>query len=70
MAASIIQVENLTKRYDSVVALRGVSFEVNEGEVFGLLGPNGAGKTSTVEILEGLAAPASAASIPSAAAGA
>ena len=57
MSASIIQVENLTKRYDSVVALRGVSFEVNEGEVFGLLGPNGAGKTSTVEILEGLRAP-------------
>lgn len=57
MAAPIIQVENLTKRYDSVVALRGVSFEVNEGEVFGLLGPNGAGKTSTVEILEGLRAP-------------
>ena len=57
MAAPIIQVENLTKRYDSVVALRGVSFEVSEGEVFGLLGPNGAGKTSTIEILEGLRAP-------------
>ncbi|MGB6199048.1 MAG: ABC transporter ATP-binding protein [Candidatus Acidiferrales bacterium] len=57
MAAAIIQVENLTKRYDSVVALRGVSFEVKEGEVFGLLGPNGAGKTSTIEILEGLRAP-------------
>jgi ABC-2 type transport system ATP-binding protein len=55
--APIIQVENLTKRYDSVVALRGVSFEVSEGEVFGLLGPNGAGKTSTVEILEGLRSP-------------
>jgi len=57
VAAAIIQVENLTKRYDSVVALRGVSFEVKEGEVFGLLGPNGAGKTSTIEILEGLRAP-------------
>ncbi|MGB6429911.1 MAG: ABC transporter ATP-binding protein [Candidatus Acidiferrales bacterium] len=54
MAPPIIQAENLTKRYDAVVALRGVSFEVNEGEVFGLLGPNGAGKTSTIEILEGL----------------
>jgi ABC-2 type transport system ATP-binding protein len=57
VAAPIIQVENLTKSYDSVVALRGVSFEVAEGEVFGLLGPNGAGKTSTIEILEGLRAP-------------
>src|SRR6202140_892766 len=52
-----IEVENLTKRYGDVEALRGVSFSVNEGEVFGLLGPNGAGKTSTVEILEGLRTP-------------
>ena len=50
----MIQVEDLTKRYGAVEALRGVSFEVHEGEVFGLLGPNGAGKTTTVEILEGL----------------
>jgi len=49
-----IEVLNLTKRYGDVEALRGVSFVVSEGEVFGLLGPNGAGKTSTVEILEGL----------------
>jgi ABC-2 type transport system ATP-binding protein len=54
MNSPVIQVENLTKSYGSVEALRGVSFEVQEGEVFGLLGPNGAGKTSTVEILEGL----------------
>ena len=54
MSAPIIQVVNLTKHYGPVQALRGVSFEVEEGEVFGLLGPNGAGKTSTVEILEGL----------------
>lgn len=52
--AAIIQVENLTKRYGAVEALNGVSFAVQQGEVFGLLGPNGAGKTSTVEILEGL----------------
>ncbi|MBI1750915.1 MAG: ABC transporter ATP-binding protein [Acidobacteria bacterium] len=49
-----IQVEDLVKSYGPVQALRGVSFEVCEGEVFGLLGPNGAGKTTTVEILEGL----------------
>jgi ABC-2 type transport system ATP-binding protein len=50
----IIQVENLIKVYGEVQAVRGVSFTVEEGEVFGLLGPNGAGKTSTVEVLEGL----------------
>jgi len=54
MANSILQVENLVKRYGDVEAVRGVSFRVEEGEVFGLLGPNGAGKTSTVEVLEGL----------------
>jgi ABC-2 type transport system ATP-binding protein len=54
VAPAIIQVENLTKRYAEVEAVRGVSFEVEEGEIFGLLGPNGAGKTTTVEILEGL----------------
>ena len=57
MSNSILQVENLTKRYGDVEAIRGVSFEVQEGEVFGLLGPNGAGKTSTIEILEGLRTP-------------
>ncbi|HVB35005.1 MAG TPA: ABC transporter ATP-binding protein [Patescibacteria group bacterium] len=54
MSEAIIEVVNLIKRYGDVQAVRGVSFEVGEGEVFGLLGPNGAGKTSTVEILEGL----------------
>ena len=48
-----IVVSDLRKSYGGVEALRGVSFEVAEGEVFGLLGPNGAGKTTTVEILEG-----------------
>lgn len=57
MSAPIVQVENLVKRYGDVEAVRGVSFEVHEGEVFGLLGPNGAGKTTTVEILEGLRTP-------------
>jgi len=48
-----IVVRDLRKSYDGVEALRGIGFEVAEGEVFGLLGPNGAGKTTTVEILEG-----------------
>ena len=50
---SAIVVTDLRKSYGSTDALRGVSFEVAEGEVFGVLGPNGAGKTTTVEILEG-----------------
>ena len=54
MTGAILQVENLVKRYGDLEAVRGVSFSVEEGEVFGLLGPNGAGKTSTVEVLEGL----------------
>jgi ABC-2 type transport system ATP-binding protein len=57
MPTPILQVENLVKRYGDVEAVRGVSFSVEEGEVFGLLGPNGAGKTSTIEILEGLRDP-------------
>ncbi|HVS42026.1 MAG TPA: ABC transporter ATP-binding protein [Candidatus Dormibacteraeota bacterium] len=48
-----IAVEGLRKAYGSVEAVRGLSFTVGEGEVFGLLGPNGAGKTTVVEILEG-----------------
>src|SRR6516164_2085363 len=54
MATPILRVENLVKRYGELEAVRGVSFSVEQGEVFGLLGPNGAGKTSTIEVLEGL----------------
>ena len=50
---SAIRVEELRKSYGDEEALRGISFEIEEGEVFGLLGPNGAGKTTAVEILEG-----------------
>ena len=53
MASAAIEVRDLRKDYGPVEAVRGVSFEVDRGEVFGLLGPNGAGKTTTVEILEG-----------------
>jgi ABC-2 type transport system ATP-binding protein len=49
-----IEVSSLTKTYDDVVALDGISFAVEEGEVFGFLGPNGAGKTTTIRILTGL----------------
>lgn len=52
--APVVEVRDLKKRYGSVEALRGISFEIEKGEVFGLLGPNGAGKTTTIEILEGL----------------
>ncbi len=50
----IISVENLHKKYGTFEAVRGISFEVYEGEIFGLLGPNGAGKSTTLEIIETL----------------
>lgn len=54
MSEPAIAVHGLRKSYGTFEAVRGIDFEVPEGEVFGLLGPNGAGKTTTVEILEGL----------------
>ena len=54
-----IEVTDLRKSYGPVEAVRGLSFSVERGEVFGLLGPNGAGKTTTVEILEGYRKPSS-----------
>jgi ABC-2 type transport system ATP-binding protein len=54
VADPVIQVEDLRKSYGDRVAVDGVSFSVEPGEVLGILGPNGAGKTTTVEILEGL----------------
>ena len=50
-------VRNLVRRYGSVEALRGISFEVSPGEIFGLLGPNGAGKTTALECVLGLRRP-------------
>src|SRR5258708_39605958 len=51
----ILEVTDLTKTYDNGVhAVKGISFSVNRGEVFGILGPNGAGKTTTLEMIEGL----------------
>src|SRR4051794_458759 len=54
MSDQAISVRGLQKSYGDVHAVRGIDFQVGEGEVFALLGPNGAGKTTTVEILEGL----------------
>lgn len=54
MKNTIISVQNLVKKYGDFTAVNGLSFEVQEGEIFGLLGPNGAGKTTTLEIIETL----------------
>ncbi|MFI1035694.1 ABC transporter ATP-binding protein [Streptomyces sp. NPDC020951] len=53
----VIEVSDLHKSYDGRAVVDGVSFTVEEGEIFGILGPNGAGKTTTVECVEGLRAP-------------
>jgi ABC-2 type transport system ATP-binding protein len=50
----VIEAQNLTKRYSGVTAVKGISFSVARGEIFGLLGPNGAGKTTTILMLLGL----------------
>jgi ABC-2 type transport system ATP-binding protein len=54
MSRPIIAVKDLVKRYGDFTAVDGISFEVQQGEIFGLLGPNGAGKTTTLEIIETL----------------
>ncbi len=55
----VVVVDDLVHSYGSVQAVRGVSFRVRRGEVFGIVGPNGAGKTTTLEIIEGLTRPTS-----------
>ncbi len=54
MSKTIISVKNLVKKYGAFEAVKGISFDVMEGEIFGLLGPNGAGKSTTLEIIETL----------------
>ena len=54
MNGTIISVQSLVKNYGNFEAVKGISFEVLEGEIFGLLGPNGAGKSTTLEIIETL----------------
>jgi ABC-2 type transport system ATP-binding protein len=57
MTQPVIQVSGIRKTYGATVAVDEVSFEVNDGEIFGLIGPNGAGKTTTMECIEGLRRP-------------
>ena len=47
----MINIENLTKKFAEITAVEGLTFQVEEGEVFGFLGPNGAGKTTTIRML-------------------
>jgi ABC-2 type transport system ATP-binding protein len=54
MAEALLVVKDLRKKYGDFEAVKGVSFSVRKGEVFGILGPNGAGKTTTLEMIEGL----------------
>jgi len=54
---NIVQVSGLTKRFDDLVAVNDVNFEIAEGEIFGLLGPNGAGKTTTISMISCLIEP-------------
>ena len=54
MKEAIIKVKGLVKNYGNFQAVKGISFDVQEGEIFGLLGPNGAGKSTTLEIIETL----------------
>ena len=56
-AQPVIRASSIRKTYGRIVAVDDVSFEVNQGEIFGLIGPNGAGKTTTMECVEGLRAP-------------
>ncbi|MBA7709751.1 putative multidrug ABC transporter ATP-binding protein YbhF [subsurface metagenome] len=57
MKDTVIMLRDFRKTYSDLVAVDGISFDVQQGEIFGLLGPNGAGKTSTLESLEGLRTP-------------
>ena len=54
---AILEVKNLVKKYGELTAVKGISFDIQEGEIFSLLGPNGAGKTTTISMISGLLAP-------------
>src|SRR5512137_2771037 len=55
--AAILEVHDLVKKYDSFTAVKAISFDIQEGEIFSLLGPNGAGKTTTISVLSTLYTP-------------
>jgi ABC-2 type transport system ATP-binding protein len=57
MSSPVVQVQNIRKLYGHTIAVSDISFEVQQGEIFGLIGPNGAGKTTTMECVEGLRSP-------------
>lgn len=57
MKKPILEIKNLVKSFDNVIAVNNISFEVGEGHVVGLLGPNGAGKTTTILMLLDLITP-------------
>lgn len=57
--SSMLEVQNLVKKYDTFTAVKGISFDIKEGEIFSLLGPNGAGKTTTISMLSTLYIPTS-----------
>jgi ABC-2 type transport system ATP-binding protein len=57
ISKSVVEIRNLTKRFDQFTAVNNISFDIKEGEILGLLGPNGAGKTTTIHMLLGLITP-------------
>ena len=57
MAKPVVEIRNLTKRFQDFTAVDNISFDIKEGEILGLLGPNGAGKTTTIHMLLGLITP-------------
>jgi ABC-2 type transport system ATP-binding protein len=57
ISKSVVEIRNLTKRFDQFTAVNDISFDIKEGEILGLLGPNGAGKTTTIHMLLGLITP-------------
>ena len=57
LICNVLSLENLTKQYEGVRAVDGVSFNVEQGDIYGFLGPNGAGKTTTIRMIMGIIHP-------------